>query len=71
MLDFPSPQPRASRLALLCTVEVPERICLPTQEMRVRSLGQGDSPGGGNGNPLQYSCLAGYDPLGHKESDTT
>ena len=25
--------------------------------MRVQSLGQGDSPGGGNGNPLQYSCL--------------
>ena len=27
------------------------------QETRVRSLGQGDSPGEGNGNPLQYSCL--------------
>ena len=27
------------------------------QETRVRSLGQKDSPGGGNGNPLQYSCL--------------
>ena len=25
--------------------------------MWVRSLGQGDSPGGGNGNPPQYSCL--------------
>ena len=23
----------------------------------VPSLGQEDSPGGGNGNPLQYSCL--------------
>ena len=23
----------------------------------LRSLGWGDSPGGGNGNPLQYSCL--------------
>ena len=36
------------------------------------------SPGVGNGNPLQYSCLedvqrslAGYSPWGCKESDTT
>ena len=42
-------------------------------------LGSGRSPGGGNGNPLQYSCLenpmdeepGGYSPWGHKESDTT
>ena len=27
------------------------------QEMWVQSLGQGDCPGGGQGNPLQYSCL--------------
>ena len=27
------------------------------QETWVRSLGQKDSPGEGNGNPLQYSCL--------------
>ena len=42
--------------------------------------GSGRSPGGGHGNPLQYSCLEnphgqrhlmGYSPLGHKESDTT
>ena len=42
--------------------------------------GSGRSPGGGNGNPLQYSCLekphgqksvAGYSPGGLKESDTT
>ena len=41
--------------------------------------GLGRSPGGGHGNPLQYSCLenphgkgslAGYSPWGHKESDT-
>ena len=40
----------------------------------------GRSPGGGCGNPLQYSCLenphgqrslAGYSPWGHKELDTT
>ena len=40
--------------------------------------GSGRSPGGGNGNPLQYSCLenpmdrslVGYCPLGCIESDT-
>ena len=35
----------------------------------------GRSPGEGNGNSLQYSCLerrlVGYSPWGHKESDTT
>ena len=42
--------------------------------------GWGRSPARGHGNPLQYSCLknptgqrilAGYSPLGHKESDMT
>ena len=42
--------------------------------------GSGRSPGEGNGNPLQYSCLekshgwrnlVGFSPWGHKESDTT
>ena len=42
--------------------------------------GSGRSPGGGHGNPLQYSCLeiphgqrslAGYSPWGRKESDKT
>ena len=40
--------------------------------------GSGRSPGGGHGNPLQYSCLeshgqkslAGYSPWGHKELNT-
>ena len=50
-------------------------------ETWVRSLGWDDSPGEGNGNSLQYSCLekshglrnlAGYTVHGgHKESDTT
>ena len=40
----------------------------------------GRSPGGGHGNPLQYSCLenphgqrsqVGYSPQGRKELDTT
>ena len=43
-------------------------------------FGLGRSPGGGHGNPLQYSCLEnphgqrsleGYSPRGHKESDMT
>ena len=37
------------------------------------------SPGGGHGNPVQYSCLenqhgqslVGYSPYSHKESDMT
>ena len=42
--------------------------------------GLGRSPGGGHGNPLQYSCLenphgqgslAGYSPWGWKELDMT
>ena len=42
--------------------------------------GSGRSPGGGHGNPLQYSgmenptdrgVLVGYSPWGHKESDMT
>ena len=42
--------------------------------------GSGRSPGGGHGNPLQYSCLensmdrgslAGYSPWGFKELDVT
>ena len=41
--------------------------------------GLGRSPGEGNGNPLQYSCLenpmdrglVGYSPRGYNESDTT
>ena len=42
--------------------------------------GEGKSPGGGHGNPLQYSCLenphgprnlVGYSSWRHKESDTT
>ena len=43
-------------------------------------LGLGRSPGGGHGNPIQYSCLenphghrslVGYSPWGCKEWDTT
>ena len=45
------------------------------QETPVRLLGWEDSPGEGNGYPLQYSGLREfhglYSPCGHKESDTT
>ena len=54
---------------------------LPTmRDTRVRSPGREDTPGEGNGNPLQYSCLensidgrslVGYSPWVHKESGTT
>ena len=47
--------------------------------MRVQFLGWEDSLEGGNGNPLQYSCLenpwteesGGYSPWGCTELDTT
>ena len=35
------------------------------RESRVRSLGWEDSPGEGNGNPLQYSCLE--NPMDRKD----
>ena len=44
-------------------------------DTKVRFLGREDTPGEGNGNPLQYSCLE--NPMdrgawwGCKESDTT
>ena len=50
------------------------------QETRVQSLGWEDSPGEGNGNPLQHSCLENHMDRGAwqatvhgvaKESDRT
>ena len=52
------------------------------RDLRAMGLipGLGRSPGGGHGNPLQYSCLenfhgqrslAGYGPQGCKEMETT
>ena len=37
------------------------------RETWIRSLGWEDSPGGGRGNPLQYSCLE--NPLWTEEPD--
>ena len=57
---------------------------LPTNAGDIRDAGLipglGRSPGGGHGDPLQYSCLenphgqrslVGYSLEGHKELDTT
>ena len=56
---------------------------LPANAGDIRDVGStpgsGRSPGGGHGNPLQYSCpekprqksLVGYSPQGCKELDTT
>ena len=49
---------------------------LPTmKETWIWSLGSGGSPGEGNGNPFQYSCLGSPTDRGAhgvaKESDTT
>ena len=57
-------------------------LCSRAQELQLLSSipGWGRSPGEGNGNPLQYSCLGkshgqrslvGYSPWGHKELDRT
>ena len=57
-----------------------QRICHLVQEMQVRSLSQEDSPGEGNVNSFQYSCLGNPMDRGPwlatvhgltKESDTT
>ena len=51
--------------------EEPAWQCRRCRQMQVRSPGQEESPGGGHGNSLQYSCLenphgqrslAGYSP---------
>ena len=57
---------------------------LPANEGDIKDAGSipglGRSPGGGNSNPFQYSCLENpmnrgawmdYSLYGHKESDTT
>ena len=52
---FGSPSAELLRMASL--VAQWGRICLPMQETQAPSLGQEDSPGEGNGYPLQDSCL--------------
>ena len=38
------------------------------QEMQVQSPGLGRSPGGRNGNPLQYSCLENSTDRGARQA---
>ena len=73
-IDYPIQYSWASLVAQL--VKNPPAML----ETWVRSLDWEDSPGGGHGKPLQYSCLenprahrslAGYSPWGLKELDTT
>ena len=79
LVSGPKQQPDlwASRVAL-----VVKNPTAGAADARVEGLipESGRSPGIGNGNPLQYSCLkismdrgalAGYSPWGCRESDTT
>ena len=75
------------KILAFCSLVAQRLKHLPAmRETWVRSLGQEDSPGEGNGNPLQCSCLENpmdrgawwaieepgglYSPRGRKESDT-
>ena len=70
-----------SSLKLLLSLVAQIVKCLPTMQETQGSIpGSGRSPGEGNGNPLQDSCLeksherrslVGYSPWGRKESDMT
>ena len=64
------------RLSFLGSLDGKESICNERDLDSIPELGR--SPGGGHGNPLQYSCLenphgqrslAGYSSRSHKESD--
>ena len=76
----------AGRLTWFCTVLVQDGAALVGKESACNAgdlgsiPGLGRSPGGGHGDPLQYSCLenphgqrslVGYSPWGRKESDAT
>ena len=56
--EWAQPQAQRATSPVAPWVEsVPAKQEKETQEMQVRSSGLGRSPGGGHGNPLQYSCL--------------
>ena len=68
------------RLAWLCSFVHPFIQEIFAEHLVCATPGMGRSPGGGHGNPFQYSCrgkshgprsLAGYSPWGCKESDMT
>ena len=66
------------KMGFLCGSAGKESACNAGDLGSIPGLGR--SPGGGNGNPPQYSCLEnlhgqkslpGYSPWGHKELDMT
>ena len=46
-----------TRETLVMKASVPHSILRILRETQVQSLGREEPPGGGHGNPLQYSCL--------------
>ena len=48
--------PDKQRASLMAQQVKSSRAMQQTQDTQVQSLG-GEEPGGGHGNPLQYSCL--------------
>ena len=94
--SMPTPAPKPPVCDQCCSYAQPRVICFLLLELPFPdshgsestcsagavslNLGSGRSPGGGHGNPLQYSCLenphgqrslVGCSPWGHKEWDTT
>ena len=69
-MDVPGPDGSAGKESTFSAGDAEDIDSIP---------GSGRSSGGGNGNPLQYSCLKNHmdrgawwavSPKGHKESDT-
>ena len=74
LFNFPNLYFPNNKLDILITyLDFPGVSVVKNPSANVGDLGlipeSGRSPGEGNGNPLQYFCLVGYNPLGHKESD--
>ena len=75
---------REGKYSNICLLRVRELVAQIVKNQPVGDLGSipglGRSPGGGHGNPLQYSCLenlhgqrslVGYSPWGHKQLNMT
>ena len=69
--------PHQANSPSMVTIYSPVLLCMLLPLTLGSIPGLGRSPGGGHGNPLQYSCLENphgqrsYSPWGHKESDMT
>ena len=77
MSAFTGPQEEIEKLSLSVSLVAPNPPANAGDSSWIP--GSGRSPGEGNGNPLQYSCLenpidrrsmVGYRPWGHKELGT-